>query len=128
MYITYVQESLQFPDEEDFQLSVEFQDLIRKLCSDSASRLGFDQIKEHSFFTGVDWDHLLDGEPVSLYIIIYSGTDFMETVFYLDTHDIIILWMMIVITREILKLLVKYVNHTMPNTRTLLYHYYYQTP
>ena len=58
----FVQKKLQFPDGGDFQLSAEFQDLIRKVCSDLFSRLDFEQIKEHSFFISIDCDRLLNGE------------------------------------------------------------------
>ncbi|XP_065891841.1 citron Rho-interacting kinase-like isoform X2 [Dysidea avara] len=67
------QESLQFPEEEGFELSDEFQDLIRKLCTGTDSRLGFEGIKLHSFFAGVNWDHLLDATPP--YIPELSGPD-----------------------------------------------------
>ena len=42
-------------------MSDEFQDLIKKLCTGADSRLDFEGIKLHSFFAGVNWDHLLDG-------------------------------------------------------------------
>lgn len=52
------QESLQFP--EDIHLSPESEDLIRKLLSSAEHRLGryggADEIKQHPFFRGVDWD------------------------------------------------------------------------
>lgn len=52
------QETLQFPD--DIQLSLESEDLIRRLLTSSDNRLGrhggADEIKAHPFFRGVDWD------------------------------------------------------------------------
>ena len=72
---TYIGE-LTVSREEGFELSVEFQDLIRKLCTNSASRLGFEHIKKDDFFAGTDWDHLLDGEWIMMmcfktYICMY---------------------------------------------------------
>lgn len=38
-------------------------DLIRKLLCDADDRIGFDEIKSHPFFDGIDWDHIQDMEP-----------------------------------------------------------------
>jgi len=48
--------TLVFPDEA--RLSNDSRDLITKLINDSAHRLTFDEIKNHRFFKGVDWDNL----------------------------------------------------------------------
>ncbi|KAK0206587.1 kinase-like domain-containing protein [Desarmillaria ectypa] len=45
-----------FPD--DVHLSHEAEDLIRRLIISADRRLNVDQIKQHSFFYGVDWDSL----------------------------------------------------------------------
>ncbi|ODQ65004.1 YNL161Wp-like protein [Nadsonia fulvescens var. elongata DSM 6958] len=51
-------ETLQFPDE--IHLSIESEDLIRRLLTSSQNRLGrnggAEEIKQHPFFKGVDWD------------------------------------------------------------------------
>ena len=49
-------DALYIPD--DVHLSVESEDLIRKLLCDAESRLTVDQIKAHPFFAGVDWPNL----------------------------------------------------------------------
>ncbi|KAK6461404.1 Serine/threonine-protein kinase CBK1 [Scheffersomyces coipomensis] len=52
------QETLQIPD--DIHLSPESEDLIRKLLTSSENRLGryggAEEIKQHPFFRGVDWE------------------------------------------------------------------------
>lgn len=52
------QDSLQIP--EDIHLSPELEDLIKRLLTSSDNRLGryggADEIKQHPFFRGVDWD------------------------------------------------------------------------
>lgn len=52
------QETLQIPD--DVHLSPEAEDLIKRLCTSAEQRLGryggADEIKQHPFFRGVDWD------------------------------------------------------------------------
>ena len=52
------QETLQIP--EDIHLSAELEDLIRRLLTNSDNRLGrhggAEEIKQHPFFRGVDWD------------------------------------------------------------------------
>ena len=52
------QETLQIPD--DVHLSSEAEDLIKRLCTSAEQRLGryggADEIKNHPFFRGVDWD------------------------------------------------------------------------
>ena len=52
------QETLQIPD--DIHLSPEAEDLIRRLLTKAENRLGryggADELKQHPFFRGVDWD------------------------------------------------------------------------
>ena len=54
------QETLQIP--EDIHLSPESEDLIKKLLTSSENRLGryggAEEIKQHPFFRGVDWDSI----------------------------------------------------------------------
>jgi protein-serine/threonine kinase len=54
------QETLQIP--EDIHLSPEAEDLIRRLLTSAENRLGrhggADEIKQHPFFRGVDWDSI----------------------------------------------------------------------
>nr|AFD36231.1 protein kinase C2 [Acanthamoeba castellanii] len=50
------EDTLQFPEEVD--LSDEAQDLIINLCCEQSKRLKVEQIKQHPFFDGVDWDAL----------------------------------------------------------------------
>ncbi|KIK68116.1 hypothetical protein GYMLUDRAFT_36945 [Collybiopsis luxurians FD-317 M1] len=45
---------LMFPD--DVHLSEEAEDMIRRLITNAERRLNVDQIKQHNFFYGVDWD------------------------------------------------------------------------
>eukprot|EP00898_Chlorokybus_atmophyticus_P003988 jgi/Chlat1/4590/Chrsp290S04342 len=54
---------LQFPDEA--KLSPEARDIIQKLLCDVDVRLGtrsVEELKQHPFFAGIDWDHVYDGE------------------------------------------------------------------
>ncbi|KAJ3802762.1 kinase-like domain-containing protein [Lentinula aff. detonsa] len=48
------QQFLTFPD--DVHLSEEGEDIVRRLITSADRRLNVDQIKQHSFFYGVDWD------------------------------------------------------------------------
>jgi len=52
-------DTLQFPD--DVVVSNEAQDLIRKLCCEERNRMTVEEIKQHPFFKGLDWDHIRDG-------------------------------------------------------------------
>ena len=49
-------EQLQIP--QDMNISQNSQDLIRKLVCDQKQRLNINQIKNHVFFKGVDWNRL----------------------------------------------------------------------
>eukprot|EP00298_Acanthocystis_sp_HF-20_P015486 c21157_g2_i1.p1 GENE.c21157_g2_i1~~c21157_g2_i1.p1 ORF type:complete len:494 (+),score=203.83 c21157_g2_i1:123-1604(+) len=62
------QQSLSFPEE--IQISVEAEDLIRRLLCDREYRLGSSSsfygaqsIKSHPFFRGVDWDNIINQCP-----------------------------------------------------------------
>jgi len=53
--------TLRFP--EDCHISLEARDLIESLCCDQSERFGkngFEEIKRHSFFKGVDWERMRD--------------------------------------------------------------------
>lgn len=52
--------TLTFPPEAN--LSPEAEDLIRRLVTSSSSRLKFDDIKQHPFFAGMDWQGLLESK------------------------------------------------------------------
>jgi hypothetical protein len=52
-------EYLEFPD--DIDISDEAKDLIINLLTDANKRLGYnsvDEIKNHAFFKGIDWDNI----------------------------------------------------------------------
>lgn len=64
---------ISWPDDEDFDVSEEAKDLLNKLlCIDPLERLGTnkndkfscggDEIRNHSWFEGVDWDKLLEDD------------------------------------------------------------------
>jgi serine/threonine kinase 38 len=48
--------TLVFPD--DAKLSVDGRDLIQKMVCDSSKRLSFEQLKQHKFFSGLDWNSI----------------------------------------------------------------------
>ncbi|KAE9410545.1 AGC/NDR protein kinase [Gymnopus androsaceus JB14] len=48
------QQHLMFPD--DVHLSEEAEDLVRRLITNAEHRLNVEQIRQHPFFYGVDWD------------------------------------------------------------------------
>jgi len=48
------QKHLAFPD--DVHLSEEAEDLVKRLITNAERRLTIEQIKQHTFFYGVDWD------------------------------------------------------------------------
>ncbi|KAJ3925789.1 MAG: kinase-like domain-containing protein [Lentinula lateritia] len=50
------QQFLMFPD--DVHLSEEAEDIVRRLITGAERRLNVDQIKQHPFFYGVDWDSI----------------------------------------------------------------------
>lgn len=53
-------ETLIFPPE--IPISSEARDLILRFCSEEAKRVGtfggLEEIKQHNFFKGVDWEHI----------------------------------------------------------------------
>ena len=58
--------SLRFPDPDDVALSDHAVDLIQKLCCAPEDRLGranIDEIKQHPFFEGINWDTLWQATP-----------------------------------------------------------------
>ena len=55
-------EELAFPD--DVEISFEAEDLIRKLVCPKEERLNdIEQIKQHPFFKGFDWDNVFEMKP-----------------------------------------------------------------
>jgi len=48
--------TLKFPEEA--RLSVKAKDLMERLICDSKHRLGFEQLKAHPFFNGIDWENI----------------------------------------------------------------------
>lgn len=52
---------LEFPD--GFDVSIEAKLLILGMINDSEKRLSIKQIKEHPFFFGIDWNHILKLQP-----------------------------------------------------------------
>lgn len=64
-------ETLIFPPE--VPISNEARDLIQRFCCESDKRIGagggVDEIKQHPFFKGVDWEHIRYG---AVLIIIFS--------------------------------------------------------
>merc|ERR1719193_3091985 len=69
-------ETLVFPPE--VPISNEARDLIQRFCIDSESRLGhhhgLEEIKQHPFFRGVDWEHIRD-RPSAIPVDIRSIDD-----------------------------------------------------
>ncbi|XP_059174272.1 citron rho-interacting kinase-like isoform X2 [Physella acuta] len=63
--------SLRFPTESD--VSEDGKDLVKKLLTDSHSRLTWTEIKAHPFFKGVNWDTIREGEAV--YVPSIHGLD-----------------------------------------------------
>lgn len=64
--------TLVFP--EDANVSPQAEDLIRKLICDSQHRLGFEQIRAHPFFRGMDWDNVRSvAAPIP--VILKNETD-----------------------------------------------------
>jgi len=48
--------TLKFPEEA--RLSVKAKDLMERLICDPKHRLGFEQLKSHPFFNGIDWENI----------------------------------------------------------------------
>ncbi|XP_064634213.1 serine/threonine-protein kinase 38-like isoform X2 [Lineus longissimus] len=68
-------ETLVFPPETP--ISNEAMDLIQRYCCDADHRIGHNvvnEIKDHSFFKGVDWDHIRD-RPAAIPIQVKSISD-----------------------------------------------------
>lgn len=61
MKIVRWRETLRFPRKP--QVSNDAIDLIRHLLCGKEHRMGFDEIKNHSFFAGVDFDNILNTKP-----------------------------------------------------------------
>ena len=55
-----LQSSLQFS--KDAQVSKSTKDLILSLCTDSQTRIGYEGLTCHRFFTGTDWNNLQDSK------------------------------------------------------------------
>lgn len=54
-------EFLQFPSKDEVVLSAEAYDLMRRFLTDANKRIGcngIDEIKQHPFFRGIDWDRI----------------------------------------------------------------------
>jgi len=51
--------TLKFPEEA--KLSVKAKDLMERLICDAKHRLGFEQLKAHPFFNGIDWSNIRNG-------------------------------------------------------------------
>jgi serine/threonine kinase 38 len=51
--------TLKFPEEA--RLTVKARDLMERLICDSKHRLGFEQLKAHPFFNGIDWENIRKG-------------------------------------------------------------------
>jgi serine/threonine protein kinase len=54
--IVRFKEFLEFPD--DIPLSDDAIDLISRLLCDQSERIGFNEIKNHDFFAGINWDNI----------------------------------------------------------------------
>ncbi|XP_074661024.1 serine/threonine-protein kinase 38-like isoform X2 [Tubulanus polymorphus] len=68
-------ETLVFPPE--MPISNEARDLIQRFACNSDNRIGsngVDEIKKHSFFKGVDWNHIRD-RPAAISIVVKSIDD-----------------------------------------------------
>ncbi|KAL5007847.1 hypothetical protein ScPMuIL_016653 [Solemya velum] len=68
-------ETLIFPPE--VPISADPKDLIQKFCCDGEHRLGINgvnEIKSHSFFRGVDWEHIRE-RPAAIPVDVKSITD-----------------------------------------------------
>lgn len=64
---------LSFPQDAEEERSKEFRELIKNLLTDMKTRLTYPDIQAHPFFSGVDWDHLLNTTPP--HIPTVSGPD-----------------------------------------------------
>lgn len=58
------QRFLKFPEQP--RASKQFVDLLQKLLCGAKERLGFQGLRCHSFFSGVDWNNLRQGEEILL--------------------------------------------------------------
>lgn len=71
-------DTLIFPPE--VPISNEARDLILHFCTDGDKRIGYsrgiDEIKEHSFFKGVDWEHIRYDDWFTFSIIIATDAPF----------------------------------------------------
>ncbi|XP_072046813.1 serine/threonine-protein kinase tricornered-like, partial [Amphiura filiformis] len=68
-------ETLQFPAE--VPISSESRDLVQRFCCEADKRIGtrgLEEIRSHSFFKGVDWDHIRE-RPAALPINVKSFDD-----------------------------------------------------
>lgn len=63
---------LNFPDTSN--ISAEAEDLIKNLICDAEHRLSWEGIKNHSFFSGIDWDNLRT-QPAAIIPTIDNETD-----------------------------------------------------
>jgi len=72
--------TLKFPEEA--RLSVKAKDLMERLICDSKHRLGFEQLKAHPFFNGIDWENIRKGKA-SIVPVLRSEEDTN----YFDTFE-----------------------------------------
>ena len=82
MYINYclslcnvhahIQKSLKFPD--GVEMSAELRDLVSRLLTDPASRMGFSDLQTHSFFSSTDWENLLQSMLALYQMIVHMYT------------------------------------------------------
>ncbi|PWN97899.1 AGC/NDR/NDR protein kinase [Tilletiopsis washingtonensis] len=83
-------ETLQFPD--DIHLSPEAEDLIRRLICAPDNRLGRNgaqEIREHPFFTGVDWNSIRNIDaPFVPHLKSVTDTSYFPTEDYQDVPDV----------------------------------------
>jgi len=53
--------TLEFPD--DVDLTKECRDLIKNMICDAPNRLTYDQLRDHAFFKGIDWENIRNTQP-----------------------------------------------------------------
>jgi serine/threonine protein kinase len=86
--IVRFKEFLEFPD--DIPLTEDAMDLIEKLLCDQSERIGFEQIKRHPFFAGIDWNNIqsqqapfrpkLSSEADTAYFDNFESIDMYKTI------------------------------------------------
>jgi len=68
--------TLKFPEEA--KLSVKAKDLLQRLICDGKHRLGFEELKSHPFFNGIDWAHIRDGRAAIVPVLRHE----LDTIYF----------------------------------------------